>query len=72
MSSDETMPCPKCGREHKRGEYKRRAAGTKIIHSPDDVVCECGELLVHTVPVFYTGRYGWHWRIVERGEVTHG
>lgn len=33
-------------------------------HNPKDVSCVCGMLLRYTVPLFFTGPYGWEWRIV--------
>jgi hypothetical protein len=69
MATDEKMPCPKCGTEHAKGNYgprpDLRKEGKGMPHAPADVSCICGAVLRHTVPLFATGPYGWHWRIVD-------
>lgn len=67
-SADQQMPCPRCRRLHKRGEYVKRpdlqtkAKGVPI--GPQDVICDCGAKLRHTVPIFMIDVFGWHWRIM--------
>jgi hypothetical protein len=87
----ESMPCPRCGKQHEKGEYRpqpgqaQKPLGDLVVgkdgnphppghrlhgvrsgtpFGPDDVTCECGAVLRHTVPVFAVGPYGWHWRIL--------
>jgi hypothetical protein len=89
--ANERMPCPRCGKQHERGDYQPRPeladrplgdllkgkdgkpypeghklhgvrSGTPF--APPDVRCGCGALLRHTVPIFASGPYGWHWRIL--------
>ncbi len=78
MSKGEEMPCPRCKKLHAVGDYgPRPELATKPLgdeispggvrygtpYAPPDVTCECGAVLRHTVPIFATDPYGWHWRI---------
>lgn len=69
MSASEEMPCPVCKRKHVRGEYGPRPdlqkPGKGMPHSPPQVTCPCGAVLEHTVPLFLTDPYGWHWGVMD-------
>ena len=78
MSAQEEMPCPRCKKLHRKGEYVPRPdlakkplgemmkngvrSGTP--YAPLDLTCSCGAVLRVTVPIFCVDPYGWHWRIL--------
>jgi len=61
-------PCPRCGMMHLAGDYVARPdlKGVKdgMPHCPPDVLCTCGALLRHSVPLFKVSMSGWVWRIL--------
>lgn len=53
----------KLGNPYPEGhEYHGIRSGTP--YAPADVVCDCGATLRHTVPIFASDIYGWHWEIL--------
>jgi hypothetical protein len=63
-----TMPCPRCGKQHAAGPFqaqpdRKKANDDGMPYAPDDVQCDCGAVLRHTVPLFVTTSQGWEWRI---------
>lgn len=66
---NESMPCPRCGEEHERGQYVERLElalpnSKGKPYAPPDVQCDCGALLRHSVPVMKVNATGWVWRIL--------
>lgn len=62
-------PCPRCGMMYAAGEYKpqpsRKPETLKgMPFAPDDIDCQCGAKLRHSVPMFKVNASGWYWKIL--------
>lgn len=61
--------CPKCGKEHTRGEYELNQNTTPHCYQPRDVKCDCGLTLHWSVPLFKMNQSGYVLRILRDDEV---
>lgn len=71
MSEGESMPCPRCGKQNEVGPYVQRPDLRKddrrgMPLAPEDVVCECGAVLRHSVPLFKVTSTGWLWQMIDK------